>query len=131
MYDRFLFVGLGGAGGSTLGYLKNNIRKWLQENDAGSEIPAGWQFLHIDTPALREDAQEGVDPRLSEDEYLGLIQTYGSEGWGFESLRARQTPSQVRTPDRFDQPTFMGWPAVFRQSNRQPHGLTSPILEGL
>ena len=84
LYDRFLFVGLGGAGGSTLGYLKNNIRKWLQENDAGSEIPAGWQFLHIDTPALREYVQEGVDPRLSDDEYLGLI----AQGVTFDSVAA-------------------------------------------
>ena len=73
MFDRFLFVGLGGAGGSTLGYLKNNIRKWLQDNDAGSEIPAGWQFLHIDTPVFRDGPQR-IDRRVSEDEYLGLIE---------------------------------------------------------
>jgi len=73
MFERFLFVGLGGAGGSTLGYLKNNICKWLQDNDAGSEIPAGWQFLHIDTPVFRDGPQR-IDRRVSEDEYLGLIE---------------------------------------------------------
>ena len=37
--------------------------------------------------------------------HMGSIR---SEGWGFESLRARQASSQARTPNRFNQPVHMG-----------------------
>ena len=49
-YNRFLFIGLGGSGGATLGHLRNNIKKWLVENGQPTDIPEGGQFLHIDTP---------------------------------------------------------------------------------
>ncbi len=73
MYDRFLFVGLGGSGGSTIGYLKKEIQKWLRENKEDNvrdvdDVPVGWQFLHIDTPNVSD-----ANPRLADNEYLGLI----------------------------------------------------------
>jgi hypothetical protein len=52
MYDKFLFVGLGGSGGSTLGHLKQELFGWLKEHGAEPKIPSGWQFLHIDTPVV-------------------------------------------------------------------------------
>jgi len=68
MYDRYLFVGLGGSGGSTLGYLRNELQRWLEQHGAGTEIPDGWQFLHIDTPTISD-----ATPSLPDDEYIGLI----------------------------------------------------------
>ncbi len=68
MYDRFLFIGLGGSGGSTLGRIKEALRVWLAEHDLEPDIPAGWQFLHIDTPTVSDS-----DPSLPADEYLGLV----------------------------------------------------------
>ena len=68
MYERYLFVGLGGSGGSTLGYLKNELQRWLEMHGVETEIPVGWQFLHIDTPMVSD-----AKPRLPEHEYLGLI----------------------------------------------------------
>lgn len=70
MYDRFLFVGLGGSGGSTIGYLKREIQKWLRENNVkhADNVPVGWQFLHIDTPNISD-----ANPRLADNEYLGLV----------------------------------------------------------
>ncbi len=68
MYDRYLFVGLGGSGGSTLGYLKNELRRWLVQHGADPEIPDGWQFLHIDTTTVSD-----ATPSLADDEYIGLI----------------------------------------------------------
>lgn len=70
MYDRFLFIGLGGSGGSTLGYLKEEISQWLVQSGQSPTIPEGWQFLHIDTPTNSD-----ANPRVDEDEYLGLIHT--------------------------------------------------------
>lgn len=74
MYSRFLFVGLGGSGGKTLRFLKREIYRWLEHHDAGTSIPAGWQFLHIDTPTSADGAEinDLADP-LPADEYLGLI----------------------------------------------------------
>jgi len=68
MYDRYLFIGLGGSGGSTLGRIKEALRTWLTEHNLEPDIPAGWQFLHIDTPTVSDS-----DPPLSADEYLGLV----------------------------------------------------------
>lgn len=74
MYSRFLFVGLGGSGGKTLRFLKREILQWLEENDAGTSIPAGWQFLHIDTPTTADgDEIDHLADPLPADEYLGLI----------------------------------------------------------
>ena len=78
MYDKFLFVGLGGSGGSTLGHLKQEIFSWLEEHGAEAKIPSGWQFLHIDTPVLSDS-----DPAMEEDEYLGLI----PQGVGFAGIQ--------------------------------------------
>ena len=68
MYDRFLLVGLGGSGGSTLGHLKKEIQRWLRESNLDDKVPAAWQFIHIDTPTTSD-----ASPRLSQDEYVGLI----------------------------------------------------------
>ena len=68
MYSKFLFVGLGGAGGETLARLKQEIVGWLEEHQLPPVIPDGWQFLHIDTPTRCD-----TTPRVAEGEYLGLI----------------------------------------------------------
>ena len=74
MYSRFLFVGLGGSGGKTLRFLKREIYHWLEHHDAGTSIPSGWQFLHIDTPATADgDEIDHLADPLPADEYLGLI----------------------------------------------------------
>jgi hypothetical protein len=74
MYNRFLFIGLGGSGGKTLRFLKDQIRRWMSAHGIDGDIPAGWQFLHIDAPP-RPDGDELNDrvPHLSGDEYVGLV----------------------------------------------------------
>ncbi len=74
MYNRFLFIGLGGSGGKTLRFLKDQIRRWMKDNGIDREIPAGWQFLHIDVPP-QPDGNElnSRVPHLATDEYLGLV----------------------------------------------------------
>lgn len=73
MYDRFLFVGLGGSGGKTLRFLKDQIRRWMKSYGVRGEVPAGWQFLHIDTPPNPDgDELNHLVPQLGPAEYLGL-----------------------------------------------------------
>lgn len=74
MYDKFLFVGLGGSGGKTLRFLKREITHWMSEHGIRNQIPKAWQFLHIDTP-VNSDGDEINDlaEPLESDEYLGLI----------------------------------------------------------
>ena len=85
MYDRFLFVGLGGSGGKTLRFLKDQIRRWMRSCDFAGDVPAGWQFLHIDTPARADgDELNHLVPQLAPTEYLGLTR-------GGNSLRGIQT----------------------------------------
>ena len=74
MYNKFLFIGLGGSGGKTLRFLKDQIRRWMREHGIEGDIPAGWQFLHIDVQP-RADGDEINDrvPHLAGDEYLGLV----------------------------------------------------------
>ena len=69
MYAKFMFVGLGGAGGRTLARLQGEIRDWLKENDLPETIPEGWQFLHIDTPVICD-----AEPAVAENEYLNLVE---------------------------------------------------------
>jgi len=75
MYKKYVFLGLGGSGGKTLRFLKHELRKWLDENGAADmPMPAGWQFLHIDTPTVPDGVgvNAGINS-LDQDEYLGLV----------------------------------------------------------
>ena len=84
MYSKFLFVGLGGSGGKTLRFLKREVTRWTAARDAGTRLPSGWQFLHIDTPVVADgDEIDDLAPRLASDEYFGLI----GAGMDFRALQ--------------------------------------------
>ncbi|HEX9336264.1 MAG TPA: tubulin-like doman-containing protein, partial [Pseudonocardiaceae bacterium] len=71
MLQRFLFIGVGGSGGETLRHLRRDLMTRLHE--AGiQQMPAGWQFLHIDS----RTTQEYIDdlPQLPNGDYFGLIE---------------------------------------------------------
>ena len=79
MYRKMLIVGLGGSGGKTLRFLKRDLRRWLAQPSRANPdafwsggIPEGWQFLHIDTPAIPDGLTAGGDA-LEDREYLGLV----------------------------------------------------------
>lgn len=79
MYRKMLIVGLGGSGGKTLRFLKRDLRRWLAQPSRANPdafwaggIPDGWQFLHIDTPAIADGLTAGGDA-LDDREYLGLV----------------------------------------------------------
>lgn len=46
---KFLIVGCGGSGGATLSYMMDDLRSELARYGI-KDIPAGWQFIHVDVP---------------------------------------------------------------------------------
>jgi len=103
MYNRFLFIGLGGSGGKTLRFLKDQIRRWMREHEIDGDIPAGWQFLHIDVQP-RPDGDEINDrvPHLAGDEYLGLVPpgvTFDAVQAGLDGVAARRPESRTARVD--------------------------------
>ena len=74
MYSKVLFVGLGGSGGKTLRFIKREMNRWLDEHGYEDGIPAGWQFLWIDTPTQPDGGDiDAIADRLEDTEYLGLV----------------------------------------------------------
>lgn len=56
---KFLVVGCGGSGGSTLAFMMDQLKSELHEYGI-HEIPAGWQFLHIDVPVAPDTRITGI-----------------------------------------------------------------------
>lgn len=56
---KFLVVGCGGSGGSTLAYMMDQLTSELVAHGVDS-IPAGWQFVHVDVPVAPDTKIDGV-----------------------------------------------------------------------
>jgi len=57
--QKFLIVGCGGSGGSTLAYMMDQITSELTELGI-DRIPAGWQFVHVDVPTSPDTRIPGI-----------------------------------------------------------------------
>lgn len=53
---KFLVVGCGGSGGATLRYMIDQLKADLRPYGI-TELPAAWQFLHIDVPPSPEETK--------------------------------------------------------------------------
>ena len=109
MLSPFLLVGVGGSGGKTVRATKQALSYLLEQAGWTNGWPAGWQFLHIDSPV----AQDGLAfpaPLLPAKEYMALVPTgvsYGTvhnnvmKGLGSaeaEIDRALPAPKDVQVP---------------------------------
>lgn len=56
---KFLIVGCGGSGGSTLAFMMDQLKSELVAHGVKG-IPAGWQFVHVDVPVAPDTAIPGV-----------------------------------------------------------------------
>lgn len=56
---KFLVVGCGGSGGSTLAFMMDQLRSDLAAHGI-SELPVGWQFVHIDVPNAPDTRIAGI-----------------------------------------------------------------------
>lgn len=100
MLRKFLFVGIGGSGGKTIRALKKTLEQRLEQAGWYEGIPAGWQFLQIDTVY---DGQDFPAPMLPLDEFCGMVapgQTYAQI---VESLERRFPDAASR------QDALAGW----------------------
>ena len=51
--QKFLVVGCGGSGGTTLAYMMDQLKSDLADHKI-DKIPAGWQFVSVDVPLVSE-----------------------------------------------------------------------------
>jgi hypothetical protein len=110
MLRKFLFVGIGGSGGKTIRALKKTLGQRLEQAGWDKGIPAGWQFLQIDTVY---DGQDFPAPMLSLNEFCGMVapgQTYSQI---VESLERRFGDAASR------QDALAGW--LLHESNVPIH----------
>ncbi|MDQ3725039.1 MAG: tubulin-like doman-containing protein, partial [Actinomycetota bacterium] len=71
MLTRFLLIGVGGSGGTTLRYCWRELERKLKAAGWQEGMPASWQFLHIDV-AEQPDGIEGDVPVDVGMKFLGL-----------------------------------------------------------
>ncbi|MGJ3509670.1 tubulin-like doman-containing protein [Enemella sp. A6] len=75
---RFLVLGYGGSGGSTLAYMMDQLRSDLAAEGI-DRIPAGWQFVHVDVPSGEENGPDGLgNVEQQGGRYIGLGPKAGS-----------------------------------------------------
>jgi hypothetical protein len=76
---KFLVVGCGGSGGSTLAYMMDQLHSELAPLGI-DRIPAGWQFVHIDVPnAPQSTGSAGIgNVREQGGSYIGTAPNAGS-----------------------------------------------------
>lgn len=55
-----LFIGVGGTGGKTLRVIHKALEDTLKGVGWRGDLPAGWQFLHVDVAAV----EDGIDPEI-------------------------------------------------------------------
>jgi len=85
---KFLVVGCGGSGGTTLRYMMDKLKSELARYGVRS-LPSGWQFVHIDVPDKPDNDIRGLGkvPELG-GKYITLYPNSPS----YENLDAAVTP---------------------------------------
>lgn len=73
----YLFIGVGGTGGKTIGMIHYNLTQALKRLGIDA-FPMGWQFLHIDVPAKQDVASPKLHYNLPADTYVPLTTTQSS-----------------------------------------------------
>lgn len=68
----FIFVGVGGTGGKTLGVIRKTLDDALVRIGWNEGWPAGWQFIHIDVPADPDANTEDTPYALPRTSYVAL-----------------------------------------------------------
>src|SRR4051794_33489655 len=75
MLQKFLLIGVGGAGGKTLRYTWRELDPRLTAMGWDEGVPGAWRFLHIDVPQNPDVVEEDVPARMgSSASYLGLAE---------------------------------------------------------
>lgn len=96
----FIFIGVGGTGGKTLGVIRQTLQDALDRIGWDGDWPDGWQFVHIDVPA-DPDADTGANkyslPRTSYVPLTTATSTYSRFDAGItQELQRSESDPTVR-----------------------------------
>ncbi|WP_431240977.1 tubulin-like doman-containing protein (plasmid) [Mycolicibacterium aichiense] len=97
----FIFVGVGGTGGKTLGYIRRTLDDTLSRIGWQEGWPEGWQFIHIDVPA-EPDANSADTPyALPRTSYVPLTTTRSTYQSFHESISRELIRSSADETGRY------------------------------
>lgn len=77
MLRPFLLVGVGGSGGKTLRIVREDLLRRLRQTGGWEtdDLPAAWQFIHIDVPTHADGDDADLPDQLPERQYKGMVAT--------------------------------------------------------
>jgi Tubulin like len=70
--NPFVFIGVGGSGGRTLGVIRQSLKDVLDRVGWQSAWPRGWQFVHIDVPANPDGKSRELPYLVPRTDYVSL-----------------------------------------------------------
>ncbi|MDR1513158.1 MAG: tubulin-like doman-containing protein [Propionibacteriaceae bacterium] len=97
--NPFIFIGLGGTGGKTLGVVRQTLSDSLDRIGWRQGWPSGWQFLHIDVPADPDAKSEHIPYSLSRAQYVALTgrkSTFGNYAASVATSLRRAVPDEAQ-----------------------------------
>ncbi|MCB0950865.1 MAG: hypothetical protein KDB44_16650 [Mycobacterium sp.] len=114
---RFLIVGCGGSGGSTLAFMMDQLRSDLHAAGIDGLLP-GWQFVQIDVPSGAEPGPEGLaNVPAQGGTYIGC----GPQGSSYSTLDGALS-QRLAAESALD--------AIATWAPRNPQEVTNPISAG-
>lgn len=114
---RFLVVGCGGSGGSTVAYLMDQLRSDLAAYGV-DRLPQGWQFVHIDVPNTSDRGPSG----------LGSVEEQGGTYFGCGPAAAAYSVLDTAVSKQLAATASVD--AIATWAPRDPHLVTNPISDG-
>lgn len=97
--NPFIFIGVGGTGGKTLGVVRQTLMDSLERIGWRKEWPQGWQLLHIDVPADPDAKSEHIPYSLTRSQYVALTDrksTYGNYAASVGAQMASTVPDEAQ-----------------------------------
>lgn len=95
----FVFIGVGGTGGKTLGVIRQSLADVLDRFGWQEGWPGGWQFVHIDVPSDPDAKSEHTPYSLSRREYVALTDarsTYANYAMSVSQSLRRAVPDAAQ-----------------------------------
>ena len=100
----FIFIGVGGTGGKTIGVVRKTLDDELTRIGWDEGWPEGWQFVHIDVPAEPDANTGGTAYDLPRSSYVPLT-TNKSTYQGFHDAITQEL--RRASPDHVDR--YLAW----------------------
>ncbi|MYM20132.1 hypothetical protein GSY69_09170 [Brevibacterium sp. 5221] len=114
---KFLVVGCGGSGGETLARIMDQLKSELMPLGI-SELPEGWQFVHVDVPVVPDTNIPGVGSvRDQGGTYIGTAPSSGS-------YTVLDTAVSQKLAQQGELAEFVTW------APRRPESVTTPLHNG-